>query len=113
MKNRFQEAHRRNYYPNTATDRLFKAEQPEYVQPTNQLQANFVKVDFTAGESQARLDEIAFNAEQDFNYMSTYELEQKAKIEEFRRMTEERAQKIRRDKFVADKIKLEKVSDYF
>lgn len=110
MKNRFQEAHRRRYYPDTAKEKLFKAEQPEFIQPTNQLQATFVKVDFTAGESQVRLDEIAFRAEQDFNDMATYELEQKARIDEFRKMTEERAQKIRRQQFLADKEKLEKVS---
>jgi hypothetical protein len=72
-KNRFNNAHRRQYYPDTASDQLFKAEQPEYIQPTNQLQATFVKVDFTAGESQSRLDEIAYNAERDYKYMSTYE----------------------------------------
>lgn len=42
--------------------------------------------------------------------MATYELEQKARIDEFRKMTEERAQKIRRQQFLADKEKLEKVS---
>lgn len=110
MNTRFQQAHRRNYYPDTASDQLFKAEQPEYVQPTNQLSATFVKVDFTTGQAQTRLDEIAYNAERDYTHMTDFEQEQKAEIAEFKRKTEERAQRIRKQQFIDEKAKLEKVS---
>ena len=109
MNTRFKEAHRREYYPDTASDKLFKAQQPEYVQPTNQLSATFIKVDFTLGQTQNRLDEITYRAKKDYSDMTAFEQEELDKITQFRKDTEDRAQKIRKQQFQDEKNRLEQV----
>ena len=106
MKGRFENTNRRVYLPNTAKDQLFKPEQPEYVLPTNHVKASFVKMDFTAGETQSRLMEIGYRAETDYLRMAEHERDRLQKIEDFRKQTEERAVEVRRQQLLEEKAKI-------
>ena len=110
MRAKADTSNRRIYLPNTAKDQLFKPEQPEYVLPTNHVKASFLKVDFTAGETQSRLIEVGSRAEADYLRMAEHERDRQQKLLEFRQQTQDRAVEVRRQQVLEEKAKLEEVS---
>lgn len=84
--------HRRQYFPDTDSNYLFKAEQPEYVKPLNHVKANFVKMDFTENPNR----EISIKAQVNESEMRKAEKIKQERANDFMKLTRERAQKIKR-----------------
>jgi hypothetical protein len=100
-----QDFHRRNYYPDTDRGKLFKSEQPEYNKPLSNVHAKFVKVDFTAGEKSKQLNIIARKAEEHEHYMRIVEDSKKRQLNKFWGKTNDRAERIKREKRKEEKLK--------
>ena len=102
MKNRFNKDDiRRRYYPETSPNYLFKAEQPEFIQPLNQVGANFVKVDFTMGtttQNQSRVNMLNERAAQNEIRLQEAEKARQARLEQFWKQTQQNAKKIQEEK---------------